>query len=226
MGISWWTDGQRYVAPDKSFTLARISATLYIRFASEKSFREVLVTKDDSNYGPDLSSGRFTFLDIPTGRTGRLVCSATTAFVTLEGYDTMLCNATTPAGNLSNPLTLRDIDLRQVPVALYGVEGKRQLVYFCNWVHAKTDLFDRVYLIDQVKGTLTDLQGRNITPSLPQHDTVVETAGAGTITVPPFGKPGNGSWGATTLIPLRLDDYTIVHDQFTGELMGITPKGR
>lgn len=120
----------------------------------------------------------------------------------------------------------------QVPVALYKVEGTAKLIYFSRYEDRHAKAIDEVYCFDTAGGAATNLELWDSTPRWIGADRELHGDGADMIRVPALDKPGNGRWWRTvdaqeplTLTRLSLTDYNIVHDDTTGELVSIKPKG-
>jgi len=229
MSNNWWTQGQRYTAPDGTEVLMRVGATLFIQPAHATKPYALIVVADHTKYGPGFNTGYFDFLDYLTDRRGTLICTEHSASVQYGNGPALAYNVTSPVGDLSGALGLRDIDKRQVPALLFAVEGSSELVYFSRWVHRPVvSTVDRLFLVEPRNGRRQSVveveEVYDETLRVPTNTLTLRINGKPAF-VPMPGKPGNGKWGQRVLVQLKLDDYDITHSKSTGALLSIKPKG-
>lgn len=224
---NWWIHGQQSTGPAGE-SLIRVSTCLYLKRLEDEVYYELIVVRDDTQYGPDFHEGVFNFEGYPTGPKGVLRCTEQRVSVQYEGdasateWDTVM-----PAGEFS-PVRLHELDKRQVPALLFQIANEQRLVYFSAWIHSfMTEAGSpigvrRMFLVDLDDGAVAEVDEIKVTGFRGLYDVTTPHMGKFHIVRPSM--VGDGYWGDTLLRRLDLGDYDIVHDPATGGLVNITPK--
>lgn len=224
MTQDWWSQQQEFAGVKGSFL--RVGANLFFRPVGNPQFHQ-LSTTEGSGYQETSRQGLFSFVDVLSGMTGTLACSASACTVHTDDTSSQPYAVTNSPDNVGTLRRLEEFDLRQAPALLMHMDGSNQLLYFSRRLYQPENGLNHAWLIDLENPAEPWLISRGdvtVMNSLESHRLILSI---GDIEWPFYltNDRRNGIWNQATYTQTDLAAYDITHDPATGKLVSFTPKG-